>query len=190
MYALPYLQIAERLNQELNKTAVKTEHGKLDFIARFNNQFSREELENAVPKPAILIQFLPTTWTTKGKQIQEGESTIVIHIGMKTLADDNFFSDTKTDALKTDAYVDIVHRALQGFAAPCLGALSRISSETDEDHSEIFVEKLFYSSVITDASTSTDIGKTIVATPEIVVEAEAVEEVSQDSPYVVKTIRH
>lgn len=190
MYATPYLQIAERLNQELNKTTVIDEHAKLDFIARFNNQFSREELENAVPKPAILIQFLPTTWTTKGKQLQEGESTIVIHIGMKTIADDNFFSNTKAEALKTDAYVDLVHKALQGFSAPCLGALSRTSSETDEDHSEIFVEKLFYSSVITDASSHSDIGKTVVENPEIVVEAEAVPAVEQASPYVVQTIKH
>lgn len=154
MYANLYLKIAQRLDQELNTAPIIAEHGKLDFIARFNNQFEREDQELAVPKPAILIQFLDTAWSTKSRGIQEGDTLIVLHVGINSIADDNYYSSNRSQALLIDAYMDLVHKAMQGLQADCIGSLDRVSSAEDGNHDHIFVQTMTYKSSIIDNTAS------------------------------------
>ncbi len=154
MYANLYLKIAERLDQELNKTAVTAIHGKLDFIARYNNQFDTDDQELAIPEPAILIQFLDTEWKTQSRGIQQGDTLIVLHVGIDSIADDNYYSSNKDKALLIDAYMDLIHKAMQGFQADCSGSLNRISSAEDSNHDHKFVQTMTYKSSITDNTAS------------------------------------
>ena len=152
MYRDAYINIATQLDAKLNLPSVISEHGELQYIAQFNNQFNTSEEEHVIPKPAILIQFLDSDWKSKGKRQQEALTTIKVFVAQHNIADDNFYSTNKTDALKIDAYMDLVHVALQSFSTTGLGALNRVRSQQDESHDHIFVQVMEYEAKILDCS--------------------------------------
>jgi len=185
MYANLYLKIAEKLDQYLNTAPIIADHGKLDFIARFNNQFTSDDQELALSDPAILIQFLDTEWQSKSRGIQEGDTLIVLHVGVNSIADDNYFSDNKDKALLIDAYMDLVHKAMQGFQADCIGSLDRISSAEDANHDEKFVQTMTYKATITDNSASTAAKLTEKKVDVEVVREKTIVTPETSSPYVI-----
>ncbi len=186
MYRDPYLKIATQLDVKLNLTSVTTVHGKLQFIAPYNNQFNSSELEHTLPKPAILIQFSDSDWKSKGKNQQEALTAIKFHVAQHNIADDNFYSADNTEALKIDAYMDLVHVALQGFSAIGLSALNRTRSYQDESHDHIFVHVMEYEAKISDCSA--DITQNYVDFNAILeVKEDVVPIITTSSPFIAKT---
>lgn len=185
MFSNAYLKIAERLDAILNQTTVSSVHGKLQFIALYNNQFQTSNQEHVMPKPAILIQFADADWKTKANGIQQADCLIRLHIGMHNIADDNFYSSTKSEALKVDDYLDIIQEALQGFSAECLGSMKRTKSYHDESHDHIFVQVMEYTASITDDSGNKK-KNYIDFNAGLEVEATNIVKPAKDSPYIIE----
>lgn len=186
MYKDAYLNIATQLDAKLNIPSITSIHGRLRFIALFNNQFNTSELEHTLPKPAILIQFSDSEWKSKGKKQQEALTSIKIHVAQHNIADDNFYSDNKDEALKVDAYLDLIHVALQGFSAPGLSGLNRVRSQQDDSHDHIFVQVMEYEGTITDCSA--DVTQNYIDfNASLEVKEAAVPVITTSSPFIAKT---
>ena len=113
-------------------------------VRLFNSQFDNEQLENAFEYPAVFIQFLNITWTTKTKGLQKADAVIRLNVGFHSL---------KTEEREIFLLLEEIHKALQGFGNENLfGFIDRVNEEQDIDHGNVIVWLVDYGAVITDTS--------------------------------------
>jgi len=117
----------------------------------FNNQFDRDNEEEAFSYPNAFLEFVQMIWTNSTKQQQEGDVHITLWLG---------FERYEKESLTVFDTIENVHKALQGDAVGSLfTGLQRIEEQQDTDHDNVIIWKVTYSTQITDCETDTDSGK-------------------------------
>lgn len=100
------------------------------YVALWNNQLERENVEQPFLYPAIFIEFLPSNFRDKGNKAssQEYDLTVRLHICFESYKDE----DTDILTLKQNVW-QTVHRKQYGV----FGNLMRRNEEQNFDHPNI-----------------------------------------------------
>lgn len=117
------------------KTAIETDVTEIKTVRLFNNQYTNENVESSLPWPNALIEFQTIEWESKTGGLQSGSVTLNVHIGFKSLKDEDtdFFAVTQK-----------IFLALDGLATTEHSPLKRISETQDIDHDGFFVWQQTY----------------------------------------------
>lgn len=117
------------------KTAIQTDVPEIKTVRLFNNQYTNENVESSLPWSNVLIEFQTIEWNSKPGGLQSGTITVNLHIGFKSLKDEDvdFFTITQK-----------VFLALDGLAKMEYSPLKRISEIQDTDHDGFFVWQQTY----------------------------------------------
>lgn len=135
--------LTDRLRTNFSQAGFKA----LGTIDIFNDQFTELAMGNeiAMTFPAILIEFSDIDYTQQGRNVQQGEAVVRIHIGQNLLD----YADKKGKAL---GYLDFVHRALQGSTGTLHNGLMRERMELDISAGNLIVHVMEYTTRIYDNS--------------------------------------
>lgn len=116
------------------------------FTDLWNDQVSREAVEDPIRYPAIFVEFTSIEWETSiGSNIgvQRGSLEVVFRIVFKTLDKENDFVFEK---------VDEFYKEMQGFGGECFSSFNRSSEEQDTDYDNVIVWLQSYETNLTDLS--------------------------------------
>jgi hypothetical protein len=152
--------IIDRLKAELNTPEVLAIFPALTHFDRFRNQFAKEDQENLIPKPAILVELVPHTWKDQSQGVQEAQLDIKLHIGQASYATFQDGLTNEEQALLTFDYLELVHQALHNYSHECFTNLTRVAEGEDTNHDHIVVDTLTYRTTILDTSAATNRKKT------------------------------
>lgn len=148
-----YLEVETVLLEVLNVNFIPpTNMRKLGHVDLFNDQFANEEIEKAIKYPAILIEFSDIEWSTEGQGIQTGDLTVRFHIGQNILADTKAKAKFQAKGLVRLAYLEEIHKAVQGFSGPCFSKLDRIGTILDKAKTNKIVDIVEYATQVFDAT--------------------------------------
>lgn len=126
----------------------------IKHVALWNNQFERENEENAFLYPCCFIEFNNSNFVNLTLGVQQFDSVITIHLGFESYKDE----DTFILQLKQDVY-KVVHTLQCGVSA---SKLLRIDERQNFDHDNIQDYQTDYKTTIKDADASPS---TLSATP-------------------------
>lgn len=117
-----------------------------------------------LPMPAILISFKTPKWASRLSQTQSGETFIRFRILFENYADSFQGSINQDKAIQFFEFNEKVHIALQNLQGDNFTSLQRTSDEEDEDHNNVVITDVFYTTILTDESAQ-GASKTVVTTP-------------------------
>jgi len=131
-------------------------------------QFTNPDLAVAMPLPCILMEYLPFTWVTVGKNQQRGNGNIRFYIYYENYADAYTGSVNQELALNFFEYTEYVNMALQGFSLEHMTALQRVADNEDSAEDMIITSQVDYGTILTDMSTE-EARKFVMVNPDVVV---------------------
>ena len=119
------------------KTTVKT-------VLFFNNQFEKEKSERPKLFPCVLVEFANLDYISKSESLQEGDTTIRLHVGLESLAEQE---------QKVLEVIDEIHFFLQNWSiADLTSPLDRKNERQDSDHDSLIVWQVEYNTLLSDNS--------------------------------------
>lgn len=126
----------------------------IKHVALWNNQFERENEENAFLFPCCFVEFNNSNFKDYTLGVQHFDSVITIHLGFESYKDE----DTFILQLKQDVY-KAIHTLQCGVSA---SKLLRVDERQNFDHDNIQDYQTDYKTTIKDADASPS---TLSATP-------------------------
>jgi hypothetical protein len=132
-------QIFEALNTELRSANANAylDSKNLDNVATvalFNNQYNREEDEEAYPLPAVFIEFGNAQYTHEGRRMDNTEDTIRIHIEQEAKGTSSSNSQNRQNAIGHLKYLSAINSIVSSVQIDGTGKLYRLARETETDH--------------------------------------------------------
>lgn len=152
MKRIVFKAIIDRLKAELNTPEVLAIYKPITHFDRFRNQFAKEDQENVIPKPAILIEFVPHPWKDQSRGVQEAQVDIKLHIGQASYETFQEGLTNADQALLTLDYLELVHQAMHNFSHECFTNLTRVAEGEDTNYDHVIVDTLTYRTTLLDAS--------------------------------------
>ncbi len=149
--------IYRALVTRFNSNAVKqlfTDEGlePVKHIDRYKGQYLNPELHQAWAVPAIFFKF-NIVWEPKANNTQRGNGILEAHIELENYHESYMGSSDYEAALTDYKYHQLIHSVLQGFSTADFGALSRITTDEDENPSNTNVTIIRYSFTVEDNTT-------------------------------------
>lgn len=144
-----YTAIVNRLNEKMNTPMIIKEHGRLNYIARFRNQFNNPE--ETIPSPAIAIEFSSILWENKQKGIQLGTFSVRIHAHYRSLAKQQL-GVTEVEGVKSLKYQKEINKALHGWNPECFTTMIRTEEVDDVNYGFGVDDLLLYTTTAEDYS--------------------------------------
>lgn len=157
-----YLAIRQQILNEVKE---------IKHVLFYNNQFDRDNEEEAFLYPNCFIEFNQMLWTSTTQGQQRGDIDVKVYLG---------FERYETESLTIFDTIQNVFVALQGFATGVLfSPLNRIEEEQDVNHDNVIVWTItFKTSLIEcESDTRTGLTETTIATLEILKEIDIDNEV-------------
>jgi len=145
--------IAGYLAANLNTPELIALYDEVMYIGLYNAQFSTDEEEHAIPKPAIAIDFPSSDgWKSATSNQQVGEMIISVYIAYDTKAESNFFGspEDKLESMKRLDYLQVVQNLLQGFEMGAGGQMSRINEFQDANYDHVSIDRIDYMTRVED----------------------------------------
>lgn len=118
----------------------------LKHVALWNNQFERENEENAFLYPCCFIEFNNSNFVDLTLGVQQFDSIITLHLGFESYKDE----DTFILQLKQDVY-KAIHTLQCGVSA---SKLLRVDERQNFDHDNVQDYQMDYKTTIKDADAS------------------------------------
>jgi hypothetical protein len=118
----------------------------IKHVGLWNNQFERENQENAFLYPCCFIEFNNSGFRDLLQGVQHFDSTITIHLGFESYKDE----DTFILQLKQDVY-KAIHTLQCGISA---SKLLRVDERQNFDHANVQDYQTDYKTTIKDADAS------------------------------------
>ena len=144
----------------------------INHMLLFNNQFDRDNEEEAFSYPNCFFEYVQLIWNGNIKQTQTGETQIKLHLG---------FERYETESLTIFDTIQKVYLALQGFSDTNLfTGLQRIEEEQDTDHDQVIVWTITFSTQITDCEANPDATKQQI----IIGDLEIIKKLDIDNPII------
>lgn len=147
IYKKAYLAIKDNIKQHCPS---------INYIALWNNQPNNRDREQAIPTPAVYIEFLDFDFENvqgKGK-VQTAQGRIILHVEQEIITElystKDKESDNQDDALKRFDIMQELHLAMQGFTLPFLKGVSRITTDPDYDHDNLIIDTVPYRATLID----------------------------------------
>lgn len=138
------------------KTRLGTIQG-IKHVGLWNNQFARENVENAFLYPCVFIQFTNSNFRELTRGVEQFDSIITLHIGFESYkTEDTFILQLKQDVYKA------VHRFQPNTGC---SMLLRVDEREDFDHPNVQDYQQDYKTTIKDADANTNGTKTATLTP-------------------------
>lgn len=126
------------------KKRIKDEVKDVKHVLLFNNQFDRDNIEEAFTYPCVFIEFVQLIHTGVVQNQQKSDIQIRLHIGYESL---------ETEDLGIFDLVQNIHIAVQGFSGAFFSGLQRIEERQDLDHDNINIWQVDYECNLTDCIT-------------------------------------
>jgi len=114
----------------------------IKHVLLFNNQFEKDNQEEAFLYPNAFIEFSQLLSTGTTQQVQNVDMNVTIYMG---------FERYETESLTIFDTIQSVYIALQGFSGACFSGLQRIEEVQDTDHDNVIIWKTIFSTTATDA---------------------------------------
>lgn len=127
------------------KEVLSQVHG-LKTVGLWNNQFERENVENAFLYPCCFIEFNNDNFVDLTQGVQQFDSIITLHLGFESYKDE----DTFILQLKQDVY-KAIHTLQCGVSA---SKLLRVAERQNFDHDNVQDYQTDYKTTIKDADAS------------------------------------
>lgn len=188
--------IYEALETELISAAANTYLSSLGLkevktVALFNNQYRREQEEKAYRLPAVFVEFSTATYLPQGKNTEEVQDRIRIHIEQKNFATAQSNSHNKATALEVLKYINAIHKIIASKTIAGVGRPYRMGRELDTDHGNAPVHIFEYGIQYLDENTDrygdyvdTAATATVAPTKQLVEEIKNPEK-EADNPYTI-----
>lgn len=144
-----YTAIVNRLNEKMNAPMIIKEYGKLNYIARFRNQFNNPE--ETIPSPAIAIEFSSIQYNNKSKGIQEGAFVVRIHSHWRSLAKQQM-GVNEVEGVKSLKFQKEINKALHNWTPECFTTLIRTEEVDDVNYGFGVNDVLVYTTTAEDNS--------------------------------------
>jgi len=140
MLAQLYLAYEQQLKEILNPRTGEPFFKHFDL---WNQNVEFIEQETPFETPAVFLEFLPIQWRTMGKQIQDADLTIRLHIVTQWYGQTAEYTpaDTREQMLDYLNAPAIVVEALQGFCTEFSNGLMRTQSIINHNH-ERYVDSI------------------------------------------------
>lgn len=122
-------------------------------VALFNNQYRKEEVEEAYGLPAVFVEFSTAIYSRGGRCIDEVEDRIRIHIEQKNFVTYRHNHDNLAAAMDVLRFINAIHVILAGISSTAFGPLYRVARELDTDHGNAPVHIYEYATQYADLST-------------------------------------
>ena len=122
-------------------------------VALFNNQYRRESEEKAYDLPAVFIEFSTATYLPQGKNTEEVQDRVRIHIEQKNFASSHSNSHNQEIALDVLRHINAVHAIVGSVKIEDVGSIYRVGRELDTDHGNAPVHIYEYGMQYLDCST-------------------------------------
>lgn len=140
------------------RTRIEAIH-EIKHVRLFNNQFERENVENAFLYPCCFIEFKPSNYKDLLMGVQQYDLIVTLHLGFESYQDE----DTEVLALKQMVY-EKVHR----FQTEYFSLLSRVEERQNYDHSNIQVYETDYKTTGKDFDADTRPTTQKLITPQVI----------------------
>ncbi|WP_420581957.1 hypothetical protein [Reichenbachiella sp.] len=154
MEHLIYTAIADQLMSQASKDYMDAQSlPQIKSVALFNNQYRYEKQEIAYPLPAVFVEFGAAVYEPQGRETEDVDDRIRIHIEQKNFASTEYNSHNKAIALEVLKVVAAVHVIMVRTVIPGVGKLYRVGRELDTDHGNAPVHIYEYAIQYLDCST-------------------------------------
>lgn len=160
-------------------------------VALFNNQYRFEKQELAYPLPAVFIEFGAAVYQDEGRNTQQVDDRIRVHIEQKNFASTEYNSHNKAIALEVLQVINAIHQIISNISIPELSRLSRVGRELDTDHGNAPVHIFEYSVNYVDCETDkygeyeSTTENTVLATSKHLVPEITVNDDDAENPYII-----
>lgn len=145
------IAIAKRLNVEMNKAAIVSKFGRLNYIARFRNQFMNPD--ETIPKLAVAVEFLPSGFSNRSKKQQEITFQVRIHVHNRIIEPQKLhLGKDMVTGLKDLEYLEEIHKVLHGWKPECFTTFERVEEAEDVTYDFAIDDTVTYETTAIDAS--------------------------------------
>lgn len=122
-------------------------------VALFNNQYRYEKEEKAYSLPAVFVEFSTALFTPQGRNAEDVQDRVRIHIEQKNFATSYHNSHNQDKALEVLKTINTIHQIIASIAISGVGRPYRVGRELDTDHGNAPVHIYEYGLQYVDDST-------------------------------------